>query len=802
MTTQAAAPAPGSVQDDRPAGWGADLRLGVGMLASAGRSGWLRWGLVAFGLGLCTLVLLLAGSIGPALDSRDIRGAALSPGSPPVGTGVPIDAAAIQPSWFQANESTSTYRGERVRVTELAAADPAAAAPPPGVSRFPRPGEVVVSPALADLLAGPNGDGFRPRLGEDTVVGAIAADGLLAPDELRLYRGVVADPADWAPYLVADGWGGGIVASTALVYGDSGTILIGLLLAAGVTIVIVPLLLFVALMSRIGSAARDHRDAGLRLTGASRHQVRVVQLVETFTAAVAGIGLGAVGFLLARQAAPFVTVGRDGFFPADLQPSPGALVAIVLVVPILAIASVLAVRRPDPVGVVRLQTAPRPPRRLWWRLVFPVAGALLLVALGLTRSGVLPALAVGIVALLVTAAVLLPWVLERLARLLPDGPPAWQLAVGRLRLDPGTPARVVAGLSVVLAGAIALQPLLAAGDRLDADGDVAYQVQLTDVPTGEMDRVVGLLHDTLGPAAVIRGGALVSGTVVSSAGPDARETGSSFDLRLTPCGALGVACTDGMVFTVDGPDGPDGPADTGSPAGSVLSISVPVQAGDPRSTTFEWAVPEPVAAVSLPDDFRAALAVTPGALGSEVDRILSSSPARFTVTGVAASPDVADALRADLADLGSRIEVRAAGDPADLGLRSVLSPTARSGLIVGVLLTLGVAVTGLIVTTIEQLQQRRRPLVLAAAAGVPRGVLARSMLIGAAVPVVAGVLLAVLSAVLLVALLGSTLGAPIAVDWAVVGTYSAVAVGLVTVFAGLSACTLPALTRPSAIRTG
>ncbi len=73
--------------------------------------------------------------------------------------------------------------------------------PRPG-GPLPRPGQVVVSPALAELLNGPDGEGFRSRLGSDDIVGTIAVDGLAAPGELRLYRGVAADPAAWRPYRV------------------------------------------------------------------------------------------------------------------------------------------------------------------------------------------------------------------------------------------------------------------------------------------------------------------------------------------------------------------------------------------------------------------------------------------------------------------------------------------------------------------------------------------------------------------------------------------------------------------------
>ncbi len=161
------------------------------------------------------------------------------------------------------------------------------------------------------------------------------------------------------------------------------------------------------------------------------------------------------------------------------------------------------------------------------------------------------------------------------------------------------------------------------------------------------------------------------------------------------------------------------PAEPAPPVGSRLAISTSAAAGE--SATVDWTVPVPTATVSLPDRYDAALVVTPGALGEAADGLLASSPARFSVTGVTASTATADLLRADLADLGSGVEIRAAGEPADLGLRSVLSPTARTGLIIGTVLTLVVAVVGLIVTAVEQGQQQRRPLTMAVAAACRGG---------------------------------------------------------------------------------
>ena len=61
--------------------------------------------------------------------------------------------------------------------------------------------------------------------------------------------------------------------------------------------------------------------------------------------------------------------------------------------------------------------------------------------------------------LLAGVATLLPWLVEAAVRRLGAGTVAWQLAVRRLQLDGGASARVVSGIAVAVAGAIALQTL-------------------------------------------------------------------------------------------------------------------------------------------------------------------------------------------------------------------------------------------------------------------------------------------------------------------------------------------------------
>ena len=53
-----------------------------------------------------------------------------------------------------------------------------------------------------------------------------------------------------------------------------------------------PLMVFIALVSRVGAARREQRFAGLRLAGATRWQTAALAATETATAAIAGVLLG------------------------------------------------------------------------------------------------------------------------------------------------------------------------------------------------------------------------------------------------------------------------------------------------------------------------------------------------------------------------------------------------------------------------------------------------------------------------------------------------------------------------------
>ena len=102
--------------------------------------------------------------------------------------------------------------------------------------------------------------------------------------------------------------------------------------------------------------------------------------------------------------------------------------------------SLLALRRvvAEPLGVVRRTESTRR-RRLWWRLLLPAVGLLALAPAAGQGADQISELrvAVGVIALLIGVAALLPWVVERVVGRLGAGKVAWQLAVRRLQLDPG-----------------------------------------------------------------------------------------------------------------------------------------------------------------------------------------------------------------------------------------------------------------------------------------------------------------------------------------------------------------------------
>ena len=229
---------------------------------------------MAVGVGLCALALLALASIAPTIDARSARSAVATPLTSGSDTGFLFDRVDTEIGGH-------VIHGFLLQGSGNAAADVA----PPGVDHFPRPGEAFVSPALAQLLDLREQEALRQIVGARPA-GVIDVETLAGESDLTFYQGV-STLTNWGQY--ADRWGQ--PASEQPLDPQLWTVLI-----TGTIVVLVPLLLFTALASRIGSARRDRRDTVLQLLGASRHQLRMLVTVEALVASVLGLAIGAAAF--------------------------------------------------------------------------------------------------------------------------------------------------------------------------------------------------------------------------------------------------------------------------------------------------------------------------------------------------------------------------------------------------------------------------------------------------------------------------------------------------------------------------
>ena len=777
MTGSTTEALPGAAADDVPLGPTvadprrpvADLLLGARLALSAGRPGWARLLLSVTGIAAGVLVLLLAASIPNAYRAGQARSQQVLTWSTGTGAGTVY-------VW----SGTDQFRDHVISVVHLSGTGPTAPVPP-GLTRIPLPGEAVVSPALARLMAEPGSQLLRERYPQ-LRIGKVGKTGLAGPSELRIYLGdptVAGDPVTR--------WGGDSPDREPL------PPLLWALLVVGVVVLLFPVFVLVVASTRLADAERDRRLGTLRLIGASSAQVRRVAAGESLLAAVFGLVAGGALFLLARPLLDGQSLYDVAVFGSDLVPARPLVALIVVAVPVLATGSALfALRRTvvEPLGVVR-QASP-PGRRLWWRLLPALGGAaLLLYLIYQTRSGQstgrpVSLLVTGVVLLLLGVPTVLPWLLQRALRRPRDETIALQLATRRLQQDSGTPARVVGGIGVVLAGAIGLSTLLAAaGARYSAGISMPPDQVLVGVdsgPAGPIERLGLALRQAQGVSAVQQWRSLYLD------GGGGLRTGDCAALRTL---ATLPSCVDGQVFVSEG----------SVLAGRPVRIVTDSVAESPG---VRWTVPAGAPAVSVSTvTYQSGLEpglvlATPAALPAAVARL---GTVWIDVRFDPADPDTIERIRNVAVPFGQRLHLTsptraAAGDDAH-SYRSI-----RRGLFAGALLTLLLAGATLLAAAVDQVRQRKWPLAALAATGVPRSTLARSVLWQTAIPMLFAVLVADLTGLVLGLLLPRVVAnTPVLIAWVGVASYSAAAVAVVGV---VTALTLPAVrqaTRPTSLRS-
>ncbi|WP_328423963.1 ABC transporter permease [Streptomyces sp. NBC_00443] len=771
--------------------WAKDLGMGVRFAFAGGREGWVRALLTAVGVGLGVALLLLTTAIPSALSERDRRGSSRDDFTYS-GTVLPkADDTLIIAS------ADTEYRGDDVR-GRLLEPEGALAPLPPGVDEFPAKGEMIASPALQKLLKSDSGKLLRERI-PYRVTGTIDQPGLIGPAELAYYAGGSG---------LADQMSGGTVEridyfgpSAGMADDPLDPILILLIMIIFV-VLLLPVGVFIAAAVRFGGERRDRRLAALRLVGADGRMARRVAGGEALAGALLGLVLGTGFFLAGRHLATLLKVRDISVFPSDLNPSIALALLVAVAVPAAAVLVTLFALRGvviEPLGVVRTTKPPR--RRLWWRLLLPVGGLALLypmVGQGNDNGNFNEWMVIGgTVLLLVGVTTLLPWLVEAVVARLNSGSVSWQLAVRRLQLSSGSAARMVNGIAVAVAGAIALQMLFAGveGDYTEQTGNDLNRAQMTisvhgDVPLNDVARQLG---ETEG---VRQASALSLGTL----GEKAKEPDNSLEMAVGSCAELREvarlkSCRDGDTFRIVGAEYDDGSKELVK-AGGTLYFD-PLYSGS-TSHTVAWKVPSGVRTAATREDptgyERGGLLFTPGALpeGAEaglVQRVfLSLDPS---------VPDAADFARNTAARMDPLADVfTLAANRESLEFRSI-----RNGLFVGATCVLLLIGASLLVSQLEQLRERKKLLSSLVAFGTRRRTLSLSVLWQTAIPIALGLLLASTVGLILGAVLLKMTGATVTVDWASVLAMTGIGAGVVLTVTLLSLPPLLRLMRPDGLRT-
>ncbi|MGI5377936.1 ABC transporter permease [Streptomyces sp. CA-251387] len=771
--------------------WAKDLGLGVRFAFAGGREGWVRALLTAVGVGLGVALLLLTTAIPSALSERNQRGSARDDFTYSAEKLPKADDTLI------IARTDTTFRDKDVRGRMLEP-EGARAPLPPGVEKFPAKGEMVVSPALDRLLKSDSGKLLRERIPYQ-VAGTITQDGLIGPGELAYYAGASG---------LEDQLSGGSVERIDY-FGpspgntDEGLDPVLLLLVLIVFIVLLlPVAVFIAAAVRFGGERRDRRLAALRLVGADGRMARRIAGGEALAGALLGLVLGTGFFLVGRQMAALLEVRDITVFPSDLNPSPTLAVLVAVAVPAAAVLVTLFALRGvviEPLGVVRTARPPR--RRLWWRLLLPLGGLALLypmVGQGNANGDFNQWLVIGgTVLLLIGITALLPWIVEAVVARLNSGSVSWQLAVRRLQLSSGTAARMVNGIAVAVAGAIALQMLFSGveGDYTKDTGNDLNRAQMQvavhgDVPLAEVGRQLAQTKGVRRASAISQG----------SAGERAKEPDIAVEVALGSCAELRevaklASCRDGDVFRIVGGEYDSETKKVTEPGGTLYFD--PEYSGS-TSHPVAWKVPSGIKTAEQRQDptgyERSGLLFTSGALPEAAEAGLYQ---QVFLSLDLSEPDAADYARNTAARLDPLSDVYT----LTATRRSLEFQSIRTGLFVGATCVLLLIGASLLVSQLEQLRERKKLLSSLVAFGTRRSTLSLSVLWQTAIPVGLGLLLASTVGLTLGAVLLRMTDTSVRVDWASVLTMTGVGAAVVLVVTLLSLPPLLRLMRPDGLRT-
>ncbi|KAB8190877.1 FtsX-like permease family protein [Nonomuraea phyllanthi] len=467
-----------------------NLDLTWRLLRGGGRKSLLGTWLTLGAVIVSTALLLFAVAANFAFAARGERGAWRNP--------VPVEEGPFKEGAVAVEAARFDFVGDQaITVVDLAALKAGAPAPP-GMPRFPAPGEVWLSPALAELAERLPADQLAGRYPHPK--GVLGDEALVHPGELVVVVG--HEPDD--PELTAarsDDWilgkGPARVASLAGTPSEDSEAYRALTLVASV-LMVVPLLVFGGAAARLTVARRDQRLATLRLVGATPGQVVRMTVAEAVIVALAGALLGAAGYAAAAPLLARIPIAGGTWFVSDLFPHPLILAGVLVAVPLLVgLSAVVGLRRVvvSPLGVARRET---PPAMRFVRVVALLAVLAVFPMLSRGSSVGIVAVAVGLAFLCLN--VTGPWVVGLIGRVTARTAraPARLLAGRRLVDDPRAAWRTVSG--VALTGFVAgFLGLLSPG--LFADDEAPAQLRVS-APAAQAPEIAGQARDRLRAAGV------------------------------------------------------------------------------------------------------------------------------------------------------------------------------------------------------------------------------------------------------------------------------------------------------------
>ncbi|MFJ9740378.1 ABC transporter permease [Streptomyces sp. NPDC101166] len=766
--------------------WVSDLGMGARFAFAGGREGWGRMLLTAVGVGLGVALLLLTTAIPNALAVRHEREGAR--------TDVTFNNEKIprSDSTLLVADVPTTFREKEVRGREVQP-EGARAPLPPGVARFPAVGEMVVSPALKRLLESDDGKLLRERL-PDRIVGTIGESGLIGSQEFAYFRGVDHLTLSEETYRIAriDRFGDPDPTP------QSTDPVLVLLVLVVFLVLLMPVAVFIAAAVRFGGERRDRRLAALRLVGSDSGMTRRIAAGEAMAGAVVGLVFGTVFFLIGRQAAGSMELLDVSVFPSYLNPSPVLALLVAVAVPAAAVLVTLFALRSvviEPLGVVR--TAKPPRRRLWWRLLLPLAGlGMLYPMIGNGRnSGEFNQYLVsgGVLLLLIGVTALLPWVVEAVVTRLGAGGVAWQLAIRRLQLSSGTAARMVNGIAVAVAGAIALQMLFAGVEGQyteETDKNLSLAQMQVSLPKGT---ALAGATAAFGATEGVRKVHAFGEAYVNDRRKDAEEL---TQITVADCATLRTAasipsCRDGDSFLLEG-------GDYGSATPAVSKPGTRLWFDDGRESPYGWTVPAGIERVRPVTDpagqLRGGFLLTPSALPAGSERAMSVQ------VYLSLDDEVADAAEY-VRNTAGRIDPIGEASMWTASERSETYDKIRTGLFVGAACVLALIGASLLVSQLEQLRERRKLLSSLVAFGTRRRTLSLSVLWQTAIPIGLGLVLASLVGVTLGTVLLMMTDTPVSVDWASVLSMTGIGAAVVLAVTLFSLPPLVRLMRPEGLRT-